>query len=256
MLTSKHVFEMTGDCGACQDCQHGAANDAEVKAVTGILHSAAKKATHNSEHITVHCIEASHSSYTRLLRIRESLPVAHASSQWQIHNVAMTKESGEVAFTSDCGSELCHIEVSGEGRKVKAYSVDDFVRNEGIHDIAILKIDTEGFDPDVISGAVTTLQQGKVDIVTFEYTEIGVWVDTSLESVVASLEVSGYACYLEGSPTLTRLDAQCWHADFEFKKWSNVVCARKSFKDLHAAFERLSFRAAPFMHRSAPWKAL
>ena len=251
MLTSKHVFEITDECGACMDCHRSAKSDAEVKATTHIVHSGADQATSNSEHITVHCIEASHSSYLRLLRIRDSLPVAHASAQWRVHNIAMTKESGEVMFTTDCGTELCHIEVSGEGRKVKAYSVDDFVRDEGIQDIAILKIDTEGFDPDVISGALVTLEQGKADIVTFEYHGIGLWVETSLQSVVASLEVSGYACYLDGSPTLTRLDAQCWHADYEFKSWSNVVCARKSLKELYTAFERLSFRAAHFMHRAA-----
>ena len=227
-----------------------------LKTFTGILQSAADQATSNSEPINVHCIEASHSSYARLLRIRESLPAVHASAQWLIHNAAMTKESREVVFTSDCGSELCHIELSGEGRKVKAYSMEDFVRSEVIEDIAILKIDTEGFDPNVINGAMTTLEQGKADIVAFEYHGIGLWVDTSLESVVVSLDLLGYACYLDGSPTLTRLDAQCWHADYEYKSWSNVVCARKSFKELYTAFERLSFRAADFMHHTALLKAL
>ena len=185
-----------------------------------------------------------------MLHIRESLPDWDGPSQWQIHNIAMTKQSGEVAFTSDCDSELCHIDTSGEGRKVRAYSVDDFVDAEGIKDIAILKIDTEGFDPDVIHGAKTTLEKGKVDILAFEYHKLALWAQTSLESIVVSLEMFGYACYLDGSPTLTRLDAQCWHTAYEFKSWSNVVCVRKSFNELHIAFERLSFRSAHFMQRA------
>ena len=126
--------------------------------------------------------------------------------------------------------------------------MDDFVHAEKIQDIAILKIDTEGFDPAVIDGARSTLEQGMADIVTFEYHYAGLWADTSLQSVVASLEAFGYACYFDGSPTLTRLDAQCWHASYEFKAWSNVVCVRKSLKELQVAFERLSFRSAHFMH--------
>ena len=249
-LTPEVVFAMTKDCGECLDCQQNDNNEAEVQAVTHGLHSSANQPTNNSKHVTVHCIEASHSSYSRLLHIRESLPDRDGPSQWQIHNVAMAKQSGEVAFTSDCDSELCHIESSGEGRKGKAYSVDDVVDAEGIGNIAILKIDTEGFDPDVITGAKTTLEQGKADILAFEYHGLNLWAETSLQSVVASLEMFGYACYLDGSPTLTRLDAQCWHTAYEFKSWSNVVCVRKSLNELHIAFERMSFRAAHFMQRA------
>ena len=249
-LTLEFILEMTGDCGICQYCERGMSNDAEIQAITRGLHNGAVKPISNNERVAVHCIEPSHSSYLQLLHIRESLPAVHISTEWHIHNVAMTNQSGEVAFTSDCGSELCHIEKSGGGHQVKAYSVDDFVRAEGIHDIGILKIDAEGFDPDVITGAKTTLEQGKADVVTFEYHGLGVWADTSLESVVNSLEAFGYACYLDGRPTLTRLDAQCWHPDYEFKWWSNVVCVKKAFRELHVAFERMSFRAAHFMHHA------
>jgi hypothetical protein len=53
------------------------------------------------------------------------------------------------------------------------------------------------------------------------------WKGTSLGSVVERLDGFGYDCFFENVASLTRLTG-CWHASFEIRGWSNVVCALRS----------------------------
>ena len=230
----------------CLNCWSTPAHKVEVAAYThGLL---TNEPFNRSESVTVHCIEPSQGSYARLQSIRDSLPNQDASGAWVLHNLAAAKTSGEVAFTANCDSELCTIQADNNGVKARAVSVDDFVHAEGIESIALLKVDAEEYDPDVIAGAHHTIKTGKATVIYFEYHSVRLWADVALKTVVAELELAGYACFLDGSPTLTRLDAQCWHDAYEFKQWSNVVCVKKASTELFAAFERLSFRGAHFMH--------
>ena len=134
---------------------------------------------------------------------------------------------------------------------VPAVSVDDLVAQEQIKHVDILKIDTEGFDPAVIRGAWRSLSLGRVSILYFEYHQLGLWATTNLEDVARDLAQMHFACYLDGQPTLTRLDAGCWDPYLEFKNWSNVVCVNmEAAPHVFRAFERLSFRAAHFMKQA------
>ena len=244
-LTPQYINGVIRDCGVCQDCLSKPTHVKHLAAFThGLL---ANEPDNRTEPVTIHCIQASQSSYTRLLHIHDNLPDQEASAAWKLHHFAAAKESGEVAFTPDCDSELCTIESSNLGVRTRAVSVDDFVHAEGIANIAVLKIDTEGYDPDVIAGA-HTIEQGKIMVIAFEYHKIGLWAHVALRTVVAGFESAGYACYLDGGPALTRLDALCWDGAYEFKEWSNVACVKKASRELYIAFERLSFRGAHFMH--------
>ena len=105
----------------------------------------------------------------------------------------------------------------------------------------LLKVDTEGFDPLVLSGARGLLSRGVPDLLLFEYHGKGAWLDTSLRVVALDLAASGYACYFDGDPVLTRVTG-CWHDALEVRDWSNVVCAPMGGA-YHALLESLSFLA-------------
>ena len=79
--------------------------------------------------------------------------------------------------------------------------------HKGMRHIAVLKNHTEGLSPDVVDGTKITLENEKAGILAFEYHGLSLWAETSVQSSVVSLKMSGYACHLDGSPTLTWLDA-------------------------------------------------
>ena len=93
----------------------------------------------------------------------------------------------------------------------------------------MLAIDTEGNDPAVLKGAENTLREGAVEVLQFEYNgERGLWKDPSvlLKPIVEHLDSLRYTCFLEASHKLYLL-SRCWNPSFEWKAWSNVICAHQ-----------------------------
>jgi FkbM family methyltransferase len=58
--------------------------------------------------------------------------------------------------------------------QVKVVSLDDFAVHERVERIALLKIDTEGHEFEVLRGATRLLKNGKIDIIHFEFNEMNV----------------------------------------------------------------------------------
>ena len=103
-----------------------------------------------------------------------------------------------------------------------------------------LKIDAEGHDPAILRGAAQTLASGRVTVVEFEYNDVGMWGLKRLGDVVASLDGAGYTCFLEARTAL-RVLTGCWSSDaYEFWRWSNVLCVRRSRPDLLNALYAMS----------------
>lgn len=127
-------------------------------------------------------------------------------------------------------------------------------------------------------GSVTLLHAKRAILLYFEYNVHHLWAITKLQTIVSDLAKLDYVCYFEGDsrmyaavahasvyprkcrvfyadpsdghtraftipagkPTLTRITG-CWDDSFEFKSWSNVVCAQREHW-MHAVLEQLSFR--------------
>lgn len=53
-------------------------------------------------------------------------------------------------------------------------------------------MDTEGYDPSVIEGAMGTLTRNRADVVLFEYNSGGAWEAHELKNVVSWLGGVGY----------------------------------------------------------------
>ena len=65
-------------------------------------------------------------------------------------------------------------QVQAVATEVVVSTVDAFVREQGIERIAMLKIDTEGHEYQVLCGARETLDRGAIDLIQIEFNEMNV----------------------------------------------------------------------------------
>jgi hypothetical protein len=127
---------------------------------------------------------------------------------------------------------------------VNASTLDAWVeaRGLGARPIDVLAIDTEGLDAPVLAGGGALLARGGVRLLVFEYHNFRAWRETELRGVVAALDAHGYDCFLLQKKLALRLTG-CWAPEFEFRAWSNVMCAYRAEEALLAALA--SFAVVP-----------
>jgi hypothetical protein len=92
--------------------------------------------------------------------------------------------------------------------------------------VDILMIDAEGSDPLVLKGTANLFRQHRVRCVVFEYHGVGPWVGIELKNVVNELAGYDFDCYFQGQGRLWPITS-CWHRNYEFHWWSNVMCVQR-----------------------------
>jgi hypothetical protein len=86
--------------------------------------------------------------------------------------------------------------------RVPVTTLDRFAATRGIDRVSLLKIDVEGFEPEVLRGAKGLLRAGAIDLVLFEYSP-RFYLQRGLDPLapVAVLREYGYRIRtLEGDP--------------------------------------------------------
>jgi len=89
-----------------------------------------------------------------------------------ISSAALSASQGEADFFSNgAGSGTNSLSATSGtlSERVRLTTLDKFVEENCVEQIRLLKIDTEGFDFNVLVGASVTLLHGRVDVVQFEY---------------------------------------------------------------------------------------
>jgi FkbM family methyltransferase len=71
--------------------------------------------------------------------------------------------------------------------EVKSIRLDDFVKQHSIQKIDLLKIDTEGFEMEVLKGAKNLLDQKRIDLIQIEFNEMNVVSRTYLRDFMQLL---------------------------------------------------------------------
>jgi len=90
----------------------------------------------------------------------------------KVNDNALSSTEGEASFYSnEIGSGTNSLsEISGNKRElVRLATLDSFLDERGIGVIGMVKIDTEGFDLDVLRGGERALASGRIELVQFEY---------------------------------------------------------------------------------------
>lgn len=114
---------------------------------------------------------------------------------------------------------------------VRAIALDDYIRAQSLERVDIVSIDTEGFDALVIEGMRGALVSRVVKVFEFEYHSVSFWAAShpesrSLKTTLAWLSELSYDCFWTGGDgCLSPASGACWRDAFEFRLWSNLVCA-------------------------------
>jgi len=94
---------------------------------------------------------------------------------------------------------------------VSVTTVDQFCKERGLDTVDVLKIDAEGEDRKIISGANETLSRRNVKMLTFECLAC---TDAAWQATFTSLDVElGFSCYVNGEHDTLILITQCWPFD-------------------------------------------
>jgi len=99
------------------------------------------------------------------------------------------------------------------------------------HNIFFFKIDTEGYDMDVLVGSHRLLESRRARFIEFEYNDkwFSLGRNRTLREVSTQLyDVYGYECYFISEKYLHPIFGRWWRQDMEIRAWSNVFCGIKN----------------------------
>ena len=150
-----------------------------------------------------------------------------------VHRLAVGAEAGHVRFVvtgADSGtSAIATGEDSASGSKIEVdvATLDDIAKELEIDKVLFLKIDTEGNDFNVISGASRILEEERVKVVQFEYNwrwmAFGHW----LKTVFQFIENRNYSL---GMLTQNGMEIHSvWHPELDRYIETNYVLVRRDF---------------------------
>lgn len=133
------------------------------------------------------------------------------------------KPGNELAGLRAGGKKICDVEV------LRLDAVLSEIKEDFI--IKILKIDTEGNDPQVIKGLGKYIE--KVKYIIFEASDSlddhrGLGIPNPLRNIVIYLDQNGFDTYRPGIKKMIRINGTFWHPAYEEKKfWSNCFAIKK-----------------------------
>ncbi|KAL9181980.1 hypothetical protein ACHAXT_012323 [Thalassiosira profunda] len=231
--------------------------------------------------VEVHCFEPSPATYNMLIAARDKLMpngVNEGTAKWNIHNLGLHEVNGKMAWHSACatavGDELCTIVPDGtEGAiAVPVVTVDAFLKETypgeaNLPLVHMLKVDAEGLDPAVLTGATALLTNHRAIMTMFEFnpglsegkSPHGMWgaggkPRRRLLEVTRWLDRLGYDCYLDThlvsekergngvleAPALYRITGDCLTEEPRVRGWANVVCASRRFEGAAQLLRKLA----------------
>ena len=135
------------------------------------------------------------------------------------------------------------IKVGRPVAQVQVTSVDAYVKSHHIQHVHFIKIDVEGLETDVVNGMKTTIQEGRVNVISFEFGEK--WT-RPLFTMVSMMDDWGFDTYLVGYKDWVRVTPPYWSATYEQKTiYPSVeyISVRRSWKghaclDVHSSVQR------------------
>jgi FkbM family methyltransferase len=133
---------------------------------------------------------------------------------------------GELYVVGDLeGTNSLHFLPGARRERVRVSTVDQFLQERSISEVALVKTDTEGHDLSVLRGAVGTLRDGRVELWQFEYNHRWIANRAFLKDVFDTVEGLPYRLgrlYGDGIELYPE-----WHPELERFFEGNYVLLRR-----------------------------
>jgi FkbM family methyltransferase len=177
--------------------------------------------------IHIHAFEPCAGTAETLNRNLEDWGIATAV---RVNQAALSSEVGECllhSYGDNAGRNSLH-SVRGEPaphiERIRATTLDIYVRDRSLAHIDLLKIDAEGHDLEVLAGGQDLLRQRAVSVVQFEYNHR--WI-ASRHYLADAFDLFGPLGYTIGKVTPRGIEFyERWHPELETFREGNYVAVR------------------------------
>lgn len=149
-------------------------------------------------------------------------------------NIALGKEDAELTINYFPSEQWCGCstfferpilgKINTQKVKVKITSLDAVARQENINHIDFLKIDTEGYELNVLLGAKNLIENNKIDIIQFEYGGCYIDAQIKLSQVYTLLKTNNYLIFRIIPQGLIYIDE--WNDSLENFQYSNYLAIK------------------------------
>lgn len=149
-------------------------------------------------------------------------------SNVHVFGCARANKEGEADFYSDgvgSGTNSLNAIYDQTIETVRMRTFDAFLNDQSVDRVAMLKIDTEGFDFSVLQGASEALSRGRIDLVQFEYNWRWLLNNASLRDVFQLIEGKPYSLGKLVCESIVLFDK--WHLEPDRFFENNYVLVRK-----------------------------
>jgi FkbM family methyltransferase len=183
------------------------------------------------------------------------LTLSHIKQEGKVHNLAIgaSNETGEIfgvnnEFHSGGASLIHHSGLRGNSQKVQVRTLDSILTESKITlDISLLKIDTEGFEANVIKGASALLKSHRVEIIVMEVSPN--FGSVEYLNVVDELLGGGYKWFLLDESGLLRRQPLLRNVTLKeslgFSEQWNLVMVRNDIEQEYKAWGHKYFNSIP-----------
>lgn len=181
---------------------------------------------------TIHTFEPHPKTYDRLAKRAAELgfhvvntAVSNVYEEVVLYDYASAEGSSHASLYGSVLTDLHSAELNAI--KVKAIPLDDYLRQNHINHVHLLKIDAEGHELKILMGIHEHLAAGKVDIIHFEFNEMNIMSKTFMKDFYDLL--SNYAFYRMLPNHLLPL-GEYSAAKYEIFLYQNIVAIRRDVK--------------------------
>lgn len=121
--------------------------------------------------------------------LKENIVLNNLGNNIELHNCALGNKRGQLCFSSKRTDDMNNVLLQGKGIDVPVKLLDDF--SENLSNIALVKIDVEGYEKFVIEGGTKTLE--KTQCIYFEVSSKHFETfGYSIEDLLITLEKMGF----------------------------------------------------------------
>lgn len=113
-------------------------------------------------------------------------------------------------------------------------TIDDFCVDKMINDIHFLKVDTEGFEFNILQGALNMISRNKISVIQFEFNEMNIINKVFLKNFYELL--FNYKFYRLSDGEL--IDISEYKSDLEIFHYQDIICVSKFKKDFIKIVDR------------------